>query len=128
MEPSQTSSVSSEPHSSSTEFSSTEFTPIGRLFLEKQEEKEAEEVRFLTYSLIHFLINTILFIYCVHLYVQIAFLSLTRPNSNGVDTGATLTWRDLSVYVTAPNTRGKRSAHKAPFKRVLNNGKLYNMV
>jgi hypothetical protein len=54
MEPSQTSSVSSEPHSSSTEFSSTEFTPIGRLFLEKQEEKEAEEVRFLTYSLILF--------------------------------------------------------------------------
>ena len=45
MEPSQTSSVSSEPHSSSTEFSSTEFTPIGRLFLEKQEEIEAEEVR-----------------------------------------------------------------------------------
>ena len=50
-------------------------------------------------------------------FFQTAFLSLTRPSSNGERAnGATLTWRDLSVYVTAP------SESKTPFKRVLNNG------
>ena len=48
-----------------------------------------------------------------------AFLSLTRPGSNGDrPIGATLTWRDLSVYVTAPSAKG----NQPPFKRVLNNG------
>ena len=53
---------------------------------------------------------------------KIAFLSLTRPSSHtDRPIGATLTWRDLSVYVTAPKAKG----NVAPFKRVLNNGIMY---
>ncbi|EFX84423.1 ABC protein, subfamily ABCG [Daphnia pulex] len=78
---------------SSSEFSSADFTPsIGKLFQQPNlAEKQAEEI---------------------------AFLSLTRPSSHSDrPLGATLTWRDLSVYVTTPKAKG----NVAPFKRVLNN-------
>ena len=51
--------------------------------------------------------------------LQIAFLSMAKPNGHGDRAGVTLTWRDLSVYVTTPSSG---SSGKAPFKRVLNNG------
>nr|QST15008.1 ABCG2-like7 protein [Diaphanosoma celebensis] len=48
---------------------------------------------------------------------EIAFLSLGKPTASHNYRGATLTWRDLSVYITT----GKPKGSKTPFKRVLNN-------
>ena len=48
--------------------------------------------------------------------LQTGFLEVN--SSNGDRHGITLTWKDLSVYVTEKKKKG----YQAPFKRILNNG------